>query len=130
MPIRKKKNIKNGHVYKEANKSENMNYLEKQMILELHMRIKLYIDSYLVLTEKGSPAQIAMAQQKAREEFFRLAAEMQKLASSINEKIQLRVFDFLGSVQEILHCRDLLTEGKIIQCLKASQYLESSLRSP
>jgi len=104
------------------------NVLELQMLNDLEKRISLNVGSFLVLTEEGDPTQIALAHQKAKNEFMKFGPEMHKIAMRIGGEIPTVVADFLESIDIILHCSGFLDEDKIAHCYNSTQRLVTELK--
>ena len=103
------------------------NVLEKQMLTDLEKRISLNVGSFLVLTEEGSPTQIALAHQKAKSEFLKFAPEMSRLALHLGGEISAVVAEYLDSIDIVLH-NELLDEEKISRCFHSTQRLQAELK--
>lgn len=101
--------------------------LEKQMLVDLEKLISLNVGQYLVLTEEGDPTQIALAHQRAKNEFNKFAPEMAKIAAHLNGEISYFVADFLDSVDIVLH-NELLDDDKISRCFHTTQRLQAELK--
>lgn len=127
MAISKKKSIQNYPKKSQIKKTRVDNALERQMLMDLERRISLNVGNFLVLTEEGTPTQIALAHQKAKTEFLKFGSEMSKLANQVGGLLPDTVSEFLDSVDTVLYC-GLLDEEKINQCFSTTQKLQSELK--
>jgi hypothetical protein len=103
------------------------NALEKQMLVDLEKRISINVGQFLVLTEEGDLTQIALAHQRAKSEFLKIAPEMSRLALQLGGEISYVVADFLDSVDAVLH-NDFLDEEKVSRCFHTTQRLQLELK--
>jgi hypothetical protein len=122
MKISKKKQFKKTVLVK--NKSHEMELLKKY-----ERQISLYVDSYLVLSEEGDPTQIALARQKAKNEFLKYGPEIHRIAAEIGGDLSIFVADFLESIDTVLHGQGMLDEDLISHCLDSTARLKAELKS-
>ena len=106
---------------------KSINKEDRKFLETFEQRISLSIDSFLVLSEKGSPTQIALAHQKAKQDFFKYAPQMKRLADKLGGDFPAIVSDFLESVGNMLHSR-LVSEDQISYCGLMKDRLKSELR--
>jgi hypothetical protein len=129
MATSKKKASQNYNKKTSQTKSKKIEMaFEKQMLSDLEKRISLNFGNFLVLSEEGSPAQIALAHQKAKSEFMKFAPEMKRLAENMGGEVLIVVADYLDSIDTVLHCNGMLDEDKISQCYNTTQRLEAELK--
>lgn len=103
---------------------------ERQLLVCLEQEISLNVDSFFVLSEEGDPTQIALAYQKAKNEFMKLGPEMHRIALKLGGDLPYVVADFLESIDIVLHGQGMLDEEKIIHCLDTTARLKAELKKP
>jgi hypothetical protein len=102
--------------------------LYKQTLHDLKHRISSDIGCLIVLLEEGNAGQIITAQQKAKSDFLKHAAEMQKIAQKMGDRYLRAVRDFLDSVDLIVHSNSTwLDEAKINNCYTMTERLEKEI---
>jgi len=112
--------------YPEKKESQRM---AKQMLNDLERRISLNVGNFLVLTEEGDPAQIALAHQKAKSEFLKCGPEMHKIAQHLGGTLLVFVDEFLESVDSVLHTASgFIDDDLITRCFHSTRKLESELK--
>lgn len=129
MSTSKKKTVP--HYAKKTQKQKSTipaNHLEKQMLSDLEKRISLNVGNFLVLTEEGDPAQIALAHQKAKSEFLKFGPEMQRIAKNMDAEIGKAVAEYLDTIDTVLHCSGMLDDEKVSKCFNTTQRLAHSLK--
>jgi hypothetical protein len=104
--------------------------LHKQALHDLKHLISSDIGSLIVLYEEGNPIQITQAQQRAKSDFLKHAAEMQKIAKKMGERFSKAVSEYLDSVDMIVHSdSNWLDEAKINYCYTMTEKLEKELKA-
>lgn len=102
--------------------------LYKQSLHDLKHKISSDIGSLIVLYEEGNTDQITLAQQKAKSDFLKHAAEMQKIAQKMGVKYLRAVREYLDSIDIIVHSNsEWLDDAKIRQCYSMSEKLEKEI---
>lgn len=102
--------------------------LHKQALHDLKHKISSDVGSLIVLIEEGNAEKIPMAQQKAKTDFLKHAAEMQKIAQQMGERYVRAVRDYLDSVDAIVHSNaSWIDDAKIRNCHTMSQKLEQEI---
>lgn len=126
MKISRKKQSKKFSVIKNKN---NKN-LELELLEKLQLQMSLSVDSFLILSEEGSPTQIALAHQKARSDFSQFGPKMSRIAERVGGELPSVVEEFLASIEIILHEKGALDEDLITHCLNSAAKLKAELKAP
>jgi hypothetical protein len=115
--------------YQPKKGAQQENRLAKQMLNDLEQRISLNVGNFLVLSEEGDPAQIALAHQKAKSEFLKFGPEMHKIAAHMGGTLVQFVDEFLESVDSVLHTTSgFLDDDLVSKCFHTTRKLESELK--
>jgi hypothetical protein len=124
MTISKKKHLKKPAIFKHKRiiKTHEMELLER-----IEQSLTLDVDSFLVLSEEGDPTQVALAFQKAKNEYSKCAPEMKRIAEQIGGDIPVFVDDYLDSMSVLLHGQGALNEDLIVLCADNSARLKAEL---
>lgn len=124
MKISKKKHLKKPIIFKNKKiiKTHEMELLER-----IEQRLTLDVDSFLVLSEEGDPTQVALAFQKAKNEYSKCATEMKRIAEQVGGDIPVFVDNYLDSVNILLHGQGVLDEDLIVHCADNSAKLKAEL---
>lgn len=102
--------------------------LNRQALSDLKHKISSDVGSLIVLVEQGNTEGIPEAQQKAKNDFLKYAAEMQKLAQKMGDRFARAVRNYLDSVDTIIHTHAAwLDEAKIRNCYTMTRELEKEL---
>jgi len=102
--------------------------LSKQTLKDLKHRISTDVGSLIVLINEGTPPQIAEAQQRAKNDFLKHAAEMRTIAEKLGDRCAQAVRDYLDSVDTIIHSNpSWLDQEKIHRCYTMTQKLDKEL---
>jgi len=127
MVILKKSKEPNDEPKKE---SKQQNLIDRQRLNDLEQRISMNVGNFLVLSEEGSPAQIALAHQKAKSEFLKCGPEMHRIAVHLGGSLVQFVDEFLESVDSVLHTTSgFLDEDLVTKCFRVTRKLESELKN-
>ncbi|MES2344700.1 MAG: hypothetical protein V4494_02020 [Chlamydiota bacterium] len=77
--------------------------LEKQELKDLHHKINMELNTFLVLREEGTTQQLALSSQKAKSLVLKHGPEMISLAEKIGDNLPSSVDHYINSVSAILH---------------------------
>lgn len=102
---------------------------EHQLLENLEQRISMNVDNFLVLSEEGDPTQIALAHQKAKNEFMKFGPQMHRIAEQMGGDLSVFVDDFLESIHSVLQGQGMLDDDQISHCLKTTARLKAELRN-
>jgi hypothetical protein len=103
---------------------------EMELLERLEQSLSLDVDSFVALSEESrDPTQIALAYQRAKNEFLKLSPEMLRIANIIGGDLPVIVADFLESVDVVLHGKGLLDEDLIGRCQDRAAQLKAELKS-
>ncbi len=125
MKISKKKHLR------KITKNKTTNALKDhdvELLAKLEQRLSLNVDSFLVLSEEGDPTQVALAYQKAKNEYQKVGPKMHRIAMEIGGDFPSVVADFLESIDRVLHGKQILDEDVIMHCLDTTARLKAELR--
>ncbi len=126
MKISKKKQIKK--IPTEKNKKVIKTH-EMELLEKIEQRISLNVDSFLILSEEGEPTQVALALQKAKNEFSECGPEMHRIAQKLGGDLPTIVAEFLESIEIVLHGQGLLDEDLITHCTDSAARLKAELKT-
>lgn len=116
------------HPYHPRRKRAQGNDLNKQILKDLKHTLSADVGSLIVLVEEGNAQQIPVAQQKAKSNFLKHSAEMQKLAEHMGDRYSRAVRDYLDSIDVIVHSAGTwLDHDKIRQCFVMGEKLDKEL---
>lgn len=101
---------------------------ERQILENLEEHISANVDSFLILSEEGDPTQIALAYQKAKNEFIKFAPQMHRIAEQIGGDLPIFVDDFLESIDSVLHGQGMLDDDQISRCMDTIARLKAKLK--
>lgn len=104
--------------------------VHKQNLQQLIHKMSADIGSLILLIREGTPVQVEHALQKAKSDFLKHGAEMQKTAQQMGNRFVRAVRDFLDSIDNVVHCNiALLDEAKIRNCFIMTDRLERELQA-
>ena len=102
--------------------------LNKQALHDLAHKISSDVGGLIVLIEEGNSSQIASAQQKAKSDFLKHRTEMEKIAQKMGDRFVRAVWDYLDSVDMIVHSGTTwIDREKIRQCFTMTEKLEKEI---
>ena len=102
--------------------------LQKQLLHDIEHKLSIDLGQFLLLIEEGKPEEIDHAQKMARGDLLKYGPEMQKLAQTLGAEYPNVVFQFLDSVDNLVHCPiNFVDEVKINLCYKTMRTLERML---
>jgi hypothetical protein len=102
--------------------------LNKQALYDLKHKMSSTVSTLILFIEQGNASQIPTAQQKAKSDFLKYSAEMQKIAEKMGDRYIRIVRDYLDSIDIILHSNaHWIDDAKIHHCHKMSERLEKEI---
>lgn len=113
--------------YRPRRRTKNLD-AQKQTLRDLKHRISSDIGNLVVFLEEGNTNQVSLAQQKAKSDYLKHSAEMQKIAQGLGDRYVRAVREYLDSVDTIVHLNpSWIDEAKIRHCNIMAEKLEKEL---
>lgn len=112
---------------KEPQKKQ-LKVLERQRLADMEHKISADVNSFLVLLEEGSAADVENARRKARSDLLKWGQEMHHIAQTLGANYVESVSGYLNTIDTMLHCpTEYVDQEKINRCFHMTRDLKEML---